>query len=57
MDVMLRFLWGIACMFLGVFNIDQDLNVPLIVQPQLFSFIALVSLFQVRTDPILAVTL
>ncbi|KAF8661298.1 hypothetical protein AX16_001397 [Volvariella volvacea WC 439] len=36
-------MWGIAAGFLGVYNITQNLNVPLILQPQLFGFLSLVS--------------
>jgi hypothetical protein len=36
-----RFLWGIAALPLGVYVIAQDLNVPLIVQPQLFGLFSL----------------
>ncbi|KAH9943834.1 PQ loop repeat-domain-containing protein [Amylocystis lapponica] len=36
-------LWGTASAFLGVYNIVQNLNVPLIVQPQLFGILSLVS--------------
>ncbi|EKM50493.1 uncharacterized protein PHACADRAFT_200439 [Phanerochaete carnosa HHB-10118-sp] len=36
-------LWSISAWFLGVYAIVQDLNVPLIVQPQVFGFLALVS--------------
>ena len=38
-----RFLWGIALLPLGVYVIAQDLNVPLIVQPQLLSLFSLLS--------------
>ncbi|TFK74939.1 hypothetical protein BDN72DRAFT_600522 [Pluteus cervinus] len=37
------FMWGMAGVTLGVYNITQDLNIPLIAQPELFSFLALVS--------------
>lgn len=37
------FLWGIAALPLGVYVIVQDLNVPLIVQPQLFGLFSLLS--------------
>ncbi|KAI0705221.1 PQ loop repeat-domain-containing protein [Cytidiella melzeri] len=36
-------LWGISGAFLGVYVIVQDLNIPLIVQPQVLSFLSLVS--------------
>lgn len=39
----LVFLWGIAALPLGVYVITQDLNVPLIVQPQLFGLFSLLS--------------
>ena len=37
------FLWCIAALPLGVYVIVQDLNVPLIVQPQVFGFLSLLS--------------
>lgn len=37
------FLWGIAALPLGIYVIAQDLNVPLIVQPQLFGLLSLLS--------------
>ncbi|KAI0083937.1 PQ loop repeat-domain-containing protein [Irpex rosettiformis] len=37
------FLWGISGAFLGVYVIVQDLNIPLIVQPQVLSVLSLVS--------------
>ncbi|KAH9973583.1 PQ loop repeat-domain-containing protein [Lactifluus volemus] len=39
----LVFLWGIAALPLGVYVIVQDLNIPLIVQPQLFGLFSLLS--------------
>ncbi|KAJ7509652.1 PQ-loop-domain-containing protein, partial [Mycena galericulata] len=36
-------LWGIAAGFLGAYTILLDLNIPLVLQPQLFGFLALVS--------------
>ncbi|KAF7344016.1 PQ-loop-domain-containing protein [Mycena venus] len=36
-------LWGISTGFLGPYTIILDLNIPLIIQPQLFGFLALVS--------------
>ncbi|GJE88352.1 PQ-loop repeat-containing protein [Phanerochaete sordida] len=36
-------LWSIAAWFLGVYAIVQDLNVPLIIQPQIFGFLTLLS--------------
>jgi hypothetical protein len=44
-----RFLWGASGTFLGVYNIVQDLNVPLIVQPQVLSFLSLLSWAQVSS--------
>ncbi|KAJ3544713.1 hypothetical protein NM688_g5710 [Phlebia brevispora] len=35
--------WGLAGAFLGVYVIVQDLNIPLIVQPQVFGFLSLFS--------------
>jgi hypothetical protein len=40
-------LWGIAAGFLGAYAILLDLNVPLILQPQLFGFFSLLSWGQV----------
>ena len=42
------FMWGIAGLPLGVYNVVQNLNIPLILQPQLFAFLSLVSWGQVR---------
>ncbi|KAI0245035.1 PQ loop repeat-domain-containing protein [Lactifluus subvellereus] len=39
----LVFLWGISSLPLGVYVIVQDLNIPLIVQPQLFGLFSLLS--------------
>ncbi|KAF8075044.1 PQ loop repeat-domain-containing protein [Lyophyllum atratum] len=36
-------LWGLSGLFLGVYAIVQDFNIPLIVQPQLFGFLCLFS--------------
>ncbi|KAJ6614143.1 PQ loop repeat-domain-containing protein, partial [Mycena sp. CBHHK59/15] len=36
-------MWGISAAFLGAYSIVQDLNIPLILQPQLFGFLSLVS--------------
>jgi hypothetical protein len=44
-------LWGISAGFLGAYTIILDLNLPLIIQPQLFGFLALVSWGQVRLYP------
>ncbi|KZS94592.1 hypothetical protein SISNIDRAFT_549140 [Sistotremastrum niveocremeum HHB9708] len=35
-------LWALAAIFLGVYNIVQDINIPLIVQPQAFGFLAVI---------------
>ena len=43
-----RFLWAVGAAFLGVYAITKDFNIPLIIQPQLFSFLSLVSWSQVR---------
>jgi len=39
----LMFLWGVAAAFLAIFNVAKDLNIPLIVQPQLFGTLAFIS--------------
>ncbi|OCH96321.1 hypothetical protein OBBRIDRAFT_787400 [Obba rivulosa] len=39
----LVFMWGVSGVFLGVYAIVQDLNIPLIVQPQLFASLSFVS--------------
>ncbi|KAI9511201.1 hypothetical protein F5148DRAFT_961248, partial [Russula earlei] len=39
----LIFLWGITSLPLGVYIIVQDLNIPLIMQPQLLGFFLLLS--------------
>jgi len=39
-------LWGISSAFMGVYAIVQDLNVPLILQPQLFGALCLASWVQ-----------
>ncbi|THU86248.1 hypothetical protein K435DRAFT_370325 [Dendrothele bispora CBS 962.96] len=36
-------LWGIAAAFLGTYNVIQDLNIPLIVQPQIFGTLSFIS--------------
>jgi hypothetical protein len=38
-----RFLWSIAGLTLGIYTVVQDLNLPLILQPQLFGFFTLLS--------------
>lgn len=43
-----RLLWGLSGAFLGVYAIVQDLNIPLIIQPQLFGILSFVSWTQVR---------
>ncbi|KAH9976069.1 hypothetical protein BJV74DRAFT_798724 [Russula compacta] len=43
LHILHRFLWGIAALPLGVYAITQDLNVPLIVQPQLLGLFSLLS--------------
>lgn len=40
-------LWGIAAGFLGAYTLLLDLNIPLILQPQLFGVLSLVSWGQV----------
>ena len=42
-----RLAWGVAGAFLGTYSVVQDLNVPLILQPQLFSLLSFVSWAQV----------
>ncbi|KAF7971314.1 hypothetical protein HWV62_21488 [Athelia sp. TMB] len=44
----LALLWAIAAPFLGAYTIVQDLNTPLIVQPQIFCALSLISWGQVR---------
>ncbi|EMD39084.1 hypothetical protein CERSUDRAFT_122553 [Gelatoporia subvermispora B] len=39
----LLLMWGISGAFLGVYSIVQDLNIPLILQPQLFGVLSFVS--------------
>ncbi|TFK26255.1 hypothetical protein FA15DRAFT_667752 [Coprinopsis marcescibilis] len=39
----LMLLWGTASVFLGVYIVSQRINIPLMMQPQLFSFLAFVS--------------
>ncbi|CAK5267864.1 unnamed protein product [Mycena citricolor] len=43
-----RLLWGAASPFLGAYGLIQNLNIPLILQPQLFGFLSFVSWGQVR---------
>jgi hypothetical protein len=40
-------LWGISTAFLGPYTIILDLNIPLILEPQFFGFLALVAWGQV----------
>lgn len=42
-----RFLWGVAAAFLAVYNVTKNLNIPLIVQPQIFGTLAFISWSQV----------
>jgi len=44
----IRLLWALSAPFLGVYVIVQNLNIPLILQPQLFCTFALISWGQVR---------
>lgn len=44
---MFRLLWGISAVFLGVYVVVQNLNIPLILQPQLFGTLCLISWGQV----------
>jgi len=37
------FSWGLAAGFLGIYNLAQNLNIPLIIQPQLFCFLSILS--------------
>ncbi|KAI1793503.1 PQ-loop-domain-containing protein [Ganoderma leucocontextum] len=39
----LMLLWGISCVFIGVYAIVKNLNVPLIVQPQIMSALSYLS--------------
>lgn len=41
-------MWGLAGAFLGVYVVVQNLNIPLIIQPQLLGTLALISWGQVR---------
>ncbi len=47
MQHFLRLLWGVSGVFFGVYAIVQDLNIPLIVQPQLLSTLSYLSWAQV----------
>jgi hypothetical protein len=44
-----RLIWSISAIWLGIYVIVQDLNIPLILQPQLFGTLAAVSWVQVST--------
>ena len=44
------FLWGVSGPFLGVYAIVQNLNIPLILQPQIFAFLCAVSWAQVGNN-------
>ena len=44
------FLWGISGPFLGVYVVVQNLNIPLILQPQIFAFLCAVSWSQVGSS-------
>ena len=46
-----RLLWAFSAVFLGVYAVVQDLNVPLIVQPQLFAALSYLSWAQVSLPP------
>lgn len=46
----LRLIWGVAAAFLGVYNIAQNLNIPLIIQPQLFGILSIASWSQVYSN-------
>ena len=52
-----RFLWAISGPFLGVYVVVQNLNIPLILQPQIFAFLCAVSWTQVGKQPIKESTL
>lgn len=43
-----RLLCAIAGPFLGIYSVVQNLNVPLILQPQVFGVLCLISWAQVR---------
>lgn len=43
-----RLLCGVAGPFLGTYSVVQNLNVPLILQPQVFGVLCLISWAQVR---------
>ena len=40
---LISLLWGLSAAFMGVYAIVQDLNIPLILQPQLFGALCLLS--------------
>ncbi|KAF8587845.1 hypothetical protein K439DRAFT_1385372 [Ramaria rubella] len=39
----LVFMWALSAIFLGVYTITQDINIPLIIQPQLFGLLSALS--------------
>lgn len=43
-----RFIWSFASIFLGAYAIAQSINIPIIVQPQLFGFLSAFCWVQVR---------
>ncbi|KAF8518997.1 hypothetical protein BU17DRAFT_90485 [Hysterangium stoloniferum] len=45
----LMFLWAVAAVFLGIYNVSQDISIPLIIQPQLFGFLSALSWVQKRS--------
>ena len=45
-----RLIWGVSGAFLGIYAIVQDLNVPLIAQPQAFGGLALTSWTQAKVS-------
>ena len=45
-----RLLWGVSGVFFGVYAIVQDINVPLIVQPQILSALSYLSWAQASTS-------
>ena len=48
-----RLIWGTVAVPLGVFAIVQNLNIPLIIQPQVFGFLSIVSWSQVSRNLLL----
>ncbi|KAJ2767162.1 hypothetical protein IWQ57_004068 [Coemansia nantahalensis] len=41
------YLWFAGCLFLGTYNTAQELNIGLLIQPQLFAFFTLANILQV----------